>query len=286
MPLMTVTPDVSIIVIAWNVRDELEACFQSIRDHAGDLELEVFFVDNGSTDGSAELVAASFPEVTIVRRPTNEGIPARNHGLRRARGRLRMFLDSDARLTAGALPTAVAALDADPSVGLVGPRLVYPDGSLQLSTRRYPPLALPLLRRPPLARFLEDGATVRHHLMVDEPHDHARRVEYVLGACQLFRAEAQWEAGEIEAALWFGPDDAHWCFRIRTAGYDIVYVPEAVVIHDYRRTSASRPLSMMALRHLRGHLHFQRVWWRQRRQLIAEGRVMDRQAALDRMASC
>ncbi len=277
---MTSAIDVSAIVIAWNVRDELPACFQSIRDHRGALEVEVIYVDNGSTDGSAELVEADFPEVIVVRRPTNEGLPARNHGLRLARGRHRMFLDSDARLTAGALPAAVALLDRCPNVGLVGPRLVYPDGSLQLSTRRYPPLALPLLRRPPLARFFDDGRTVRHHLMADDPHDRRRRVEYVLGACQIFREEAQRAAGELRRALWFGPDDAQWCFSIRLAGYDVVYLPEAVVVHDYRRSSASRPLSMMALRHLRGHLHFQRVWWRHRRRLMSEGREMDSEASV------
>lgn len=275
---MTARPDVSVVVIAWNVRDELESCFQSLRDHAGPLSTETFYVDNGSTDGSADLVAERFPEVTIIRRPTNEGVPARNHGLRRARGRYRMLLDSDARLTAGALPTAIAVLEANPEIGLVGPRLVYPDGRLQLSCRRYPPLALPLLRRPPLARFFEDGPTVRHHLMADDSHEAQRRVEYVLGACQIFRAEAQAAAGEFDPAIWYGHDDADWCFSIRMAGYTVVYVPEAVVVHDYRRSSASKPFSLVSLRMLKAHVHFQRTWWAQRRRLVAEGRAMDLEA--------
>ncbi len=275
---MTPVPDVTAIVIAWNVRDELGDCFQSLRDHAGPLSVEVIYIDNGSSDGSPDLVAERFPEVAIVRLPTNEGLPARNHGLRRARGRDRMILDSDARLTAGALPTAVAVLQGDPSIGLVGPRLVYPDGTLQLSCRRFPPFALPVLRRPPLGRFFEDGPTVRHHLMAGCGHGARRRVEYVLGACQVFRAEAQHAAGEFDPAIWFGHDDAHWCFRVRMAGYDIVYVPEAVVVHDYRRTSAARPLSVMSLRMLQAHVHFQRTWWPHRRRLIAEGRQMDADA--------
>ena len=268
-------PDVSIIVIAWNVRDELAACFESIRDHAGDVSTEVLFVDNGSTDGSAELVAAEFPEVQIIRRPTNEGIPARNHGLRRARGRHRMFLDSDARLTAGALRRLVDVLDANPEIGLVGPRLIYPNGDLQLSTRRFPPLLLPLLRRPPLGKFFDDSAIIRRHLMSDDSHEHTRKVEYVLGACQLFRAEAQWEAGEIDQRIWYGADDADWCFAIRLAGMDVVYVPDAEVIHDYRRKTAAQPLSRQALRHLRAHFYLQRKWLPNRRRLRAEGRAMD-----------
>jgi len=277
-------PDVTVIVIAYDVREEVMACLESVECHAPPLSFEVILVDNGSSDGTADAVAERFPEVEVVRRPTNEGLPARNHGLRRARGRFRMFLDTDATLTPGALQTLVSALGAAPRAGLAGPRLVYPNGALQLSTRRFPPLMLPLLRRPPLGRFFEQGPTVRHHTMADDPHDRLRRVEYVLGACQLFRPEAQAAAGEIDERIWFGHDDADWCFRIRLAGWDVLYVPDAQVVHDYRRTSASSPLSTFALRFLVAHLHFQRKWARLRSRLVAEGRRMDDEAMASRFA--
>jgi GT2 family glycosyltransferase len=173
----------------------------------------------------------------------------------------------------------VRVLESDPRIGLVGPRLVYPDGRLQLSTRRFPPLLLPILRRPPLGRFFERRTTIRRHLMAGEPHDRTRRVEYVIGACQVFSAEAQRAAGEIDRHIWFGHDDADWCFRIRSAGYDVVYVPEAEVVHDYRRTSAGHPLSLFALRQLAAHVYFQWKWRRARRRLIEEGRRMDAETA-------
>jgi len=278
-------PDVTVIVIAHEVRDEVLECFASVERHRGDVEVELILVDNASRDGTADAVAERHPEATVVHLATNEGVPARNYGLRRARGRLRMFLDSDAMLTEGALPTLVRVLDESPGIGLVGPRLVYPDGSLQLSSRRFPPLMLPLLRRPPLSRWLENGRTIRRHLMADEQHDYRRRVEYVLGACQLFRAEAQHAVGEIDERIWYGHDDADWCFRIREAGFDIAYVPEAEVVHDYRRTSAANPFSLFAMRFLLAHAHFQRKWWRRRRRLLAEGAAMDRQASAGRLAS-
>jgi GT2 family glycosyltransferase len=181
-----------------------------------------------------------------------------------------MFLDSDARLTEGALATLVDAVERDPRTGLAGPRLTYPDGRLQLSARRYPPLALPVLRFPGLRRYFEGRPTIRRHLMADE-EPRRRPVAYVLGACQLFRAEAQEAVGEIDERIWFGHDDADWCFRVRRAGYDVLYVPEARVIHDYRRTTAAHPFSRHTLRVLVAHVHFQRKWWRARRELDEAG---------------
>ena len=271
-------PDVSVIVIAYEVRDEVLTCLRSVARHAGDLAVELIVVDNGSTDGTVAAVEEHFPQARIVALDTNEGLPARNHGLRRARGRMRMFLDSDALLTAGALPALVAVLHAHPRAGLAGPRLVNPDGSLQLSARRYPPLMLPVLRRPPLGHVFEKRRTIRRHLMADAPHDRRRKVEYVLGACMLFRAEAQEAVGEIDERIWYGHDDADWCFRIREAGYDVLYAPAAVVVHAYRRTSASNPLSLFALRFLLAHIHFQRKWLPRRRALVAQGRRMDEEA--------
>jgi N-acetylglucosaminyl-diphospho-decaprenol L-rhamnosyltransferase len=271
-------PDVTVIVVAHDVCDEVLACLASIEEHAGTLQAEVVLVDNASRDGTAESVAERFPGVEVVSLARNVGVAARNAGLRRARGRLRMFLDSDARLTAGALPELVAYLDAHPEAGLVGPKLVYEDGTLQLSARRFPPRLLPLMRRPPLGRLFEDSAAVRRHLMADDRHDQTREVEYVLGACQLFTAEAQAAAGEIDPRIFFGPDDVDWCLRIRRAGLQVVYHPAATVVHGYRRTSAARPASRIALRQLAAFARFQWTWRRERARLVQEGHEMDARA--------
>jgi GT2 family glycosyltransferase len=100
----------------------------------------------------------------------------------------------------------------------------------------------------------------------------------VLGACQLFTAAAQEAAGEIDPRIFFGPDDADWCFRIRRAGLAVVYHPAATVIHAYRRTSAARPLSRIAFEQLRAFGRFQWKWRRERSELLREGREMDARA--------
>ncbi|MDP9293586.1 MAG: glycosyltransferase, partial [Actinomycetota bacterium] len=200
------------------------------------------------------------------------------HGLRRSESRYTMFLDSDAALTPRALPTLVQALDNNPGWGLVGPRLLYDDGTPQWSCRRFPPLLLPLLRRPPLDRVFERRRTVRRHLMTDFGHDRTRPVLYLLGACQLFHTALARKAGPFDANVFIGWDDADWCFRIREAGGEIVFVPDAAVIHTYRRQSRKAPVSRAALHQLHGFVYFQRKYRSRRTSLIRLSRELDGRA--------
>ena len=270
-------PEVTIIVIAHSVRSELERCFASIREHA-ELSVQTILVDNASTDDTREWVRRVHPEVVLIELPENLGDAARDHGLRRVESPYTMFMDSDAALTEGALPAMVRAFEEHPDWGLIGPRLVHDDGTLQRSCRRFPPLLLPFLRRPPLGRFFEEGRAVQRHLMADFDYDHTRPVLYLIGACQLFRTSLARIAGPFDqrvfkaAIAWH---DADWCLRIRDAGGEIVYFPGATVIHTYRRATTKRPLSIAAWRQLKGFLYFQRKYARRRRGLIRLGDELD-----------
>jgi N-acetylglucosaminyl-diphospho-decaprenol L-rhamnosyltransferase len=267
-------PVVTIVIMAHSVRPELERCLASIAEHAG-MPVRTILVDNASTDDTCEWVRRTHPDVELVELPANIGYAARDHGLRRSETRYTMFLDSDAALTAGALPTLVRALDEHPAWGLVGPGLVYDDGSLQRSCRRYPPLLLPLLRRPPLGRYFEQRRTVQRHLMADFDHDRARPVLYLLGACQLFRTELARRAGAFDQRVFIGWDDADWCFRIREAGGEVVFLPDATVVHTYRRQTRQQPVSHAALRQLGAFVYFQRKYWSRRRGLLRLARELD-----------
>jgi GT2 family glycosyltransferase len=271
------TPAVTIVVVAHSVRDELERCFVSIDMHA-ELPVHTILVDNASQDDTLRWVEQAHPEVEVVGLEANLGVAARDHGLRRSRSPYTMFLDSDAALTAGALASMVAALEANPGWGLLGPKLVYEDGQLQLSCRRYPPLGLPLYRRPPFDRLFERRRTIRRHLMTEIDHDRTRPVLYVLGACQLFRTSLARRAGPFDDRVFLGWDDADWCIRIRDAGGEIVYFPQATVIHSYRRQTRRRPASRAALRQMGAFLYFQRTYWPRRRRLLRLQDELDRRA--------
>jgi N-acetylglucosaminyl-diphospho-decaprenol L-rhamnosyltransferase len=273
-------PDVSIVIVAHSVRNELERCLGSIRDFA-ELPVQTILVDNASTDGTVPWVRRSHPSVEVIELSKNIGTIARDHGLRRARGRFTMFLDSDAALTAGALPVMVEAMERNRGWGLIGPRLVGDDGSFQLSCRRFPPPLLPLIRRPPLSAFSENSAMVRWYLMTDVDHSRPRPVVYVLGACQLFRTslgKAVARRRAPSAGIFFGPDDVDWCIRMRDAGGEIVYFPAATVIHSYRRESRQRPISRHALRHLRAFAALQWRYRRRRQELDLLATELDRKA--------
>jgi N-acetylglucosaminyl-diphospho-decaprenol L-rhamnosyltransferase len=267
--------EVTVVVVAHSERPDLERCLRSIADLAG-VETQTVLVDNASTDDTVPWVRANHPEVEIVELGRNIGVAARQLGIERARAPLTMFLDSDAELTPGALPSMVQAFAVNPSWGLIGPRLIDGEGELQLSCRRFPPRTLPLVRRPPLSWFLDDSRMVRHHLMTDIDHSRTRPVIYVLGACQVFRTSLAGRAGPFPNWIFLGPDDIEWCIRIRDAGGEVVYFPEATVIHRYQRRSAASPVSRVALRHLRSFAAFQWAYRKRRRELIALQDEMDR----------
>lgn len=268
-------PVVTIVIVSHSVRRELERSLASIDAHAA-MPVETIIVDNASTDGTVDWLRRDHPDVTVVRLEQNVFGAARNHALPLARGRYTMFLDSDAALTPGALPKLADALNRHPDWVLVAPRLVYDDGTLQLSARRFPPRLLPILRRPPFDRVFEDGRVVRRHLMADEDLGRTRPILYAISACHLFRTEAARRIGPLDPQLAYGWEDADWCIRLRDVGGAVVLVPDAMVVHSYRRLTRRAPLSRAALRQLGCHLHFQRKYAGRRRELIRLQHELDR----------
>ncbi len=245
-------PVVSIVILTWNSRALLTECLAALPAATASLATEVIVVDNGSRDGTAEMLAGRDDVVTITNRSNRGVAPARNQGLRRARGELVALLDVDTVPAPGSFATLVARMRSAPRVGLVGPKLVDADGGLQYSCRRFPTLVDKVLRRLP-ARF---GRSV-----VDDVElrwwDHAgvREVDYVIGACQLIRRIALEEVGLLDEHIFYGPEDVDLCLRMHRAGWRVEYVPEAVVMHLERRVTR-KLLSTLTARHVYGLGYF------------------------------
>lgn len=227
-------PDLSVVILTWNSRALLETCLAALPAATAGRTSETIVVDNGSRDGTAELLAGR-PELVLIRNPANRGVaPARNQGLRAARGTYVALLDVDTVATPGALATLVAHLEAAARVGLVGPKLVGPDGRLQYSCRRFPTLLDKVLRRLPerLGGRVTSDVELRWW-----DHASVRPVDYVIGACQVIRRAALADVGLLDERIFYGPEDVDLCLRMHRAGWGVVYVPDAVIVHLERRVT-------------------------------------------------
>ena len=240
--------DLSIVIVNWNVRDLLRRCLESI--FASRLPgLEAIVVDNASSDGSLDMLRTEFSRVTLIANADNRGFPAgNNQGLAAARGRFVMALNPDTEIVGGALRRVIAYLDAHPEVGALGPQLLNPDGSVQSSRRRFPTFATALFESTWL-QGIAPRSVLRRYTMDDVPDDTVHQVDWVTGACIAVRREVLEKVGGFDEGFFMYSEELDWCRRIRAAGWKIVYLPEAKVIHHVGQSSEQA----VAAR----HIHFQ-----------------------------
>jgi GT2 family glycosyltransferase len=224
-------PDLSIVVVNWNTRELLRDCLASVYSGVGGLAAETIVVDNASTDGSPEMVAAEFPGALLIRNAENRGFAAANNqGFAVARGRHVLLLNSDTVVHGDVLGRSVAWLDAHPQVGAMGCRVLNTDGSVQRTCAMYPSVlnqflqasGLWKLRRP---RFLG------RYLMTDWGRDSERAVDTISGCYLLVRARVIEEVGPLDEAFFFFGEETDWCRRMRDAGWKLVFAPVGEITH-------------------------------------------------------
>lgn len=243
--------DLSICIVNWNVKDLLRDCLRSIYvGGAEGLSFDVIVVDNASTDGS-QILSQEFPQVHWVQNTTNVGFArANNQALAHARGRYVCFLNPDTVVKAGALTALVHYLDAHPRVGIVGPRLYYPDRQVQPSRRRFPTLLMALMESTPLAWLWPTNPWARRYRMEDIPDHEPQEVDWVTGACMVVRGDVLNLLLGFDEGFFMYSEELDLCRRAVEAGWRVAYVPQAEVIHVEGKSSAQ----VVAAR----HLHFNR----------------------------
>ncbi len=241
--------DLSVIIVSWHVRDLLRRCLQSVVTGAqlspeedayriGDWEVEILVVDNASTDGSPEMVRDEFPHVHLVANNENRGFTAANNqGLTLSRGRYLLLLNPDAEIVGDALTTMLDYAEANKDVGALGPRLLNPDGSTQSSRRRFPTFGTALVESTLVQEWWQDNQILRRYYMADTADDAVQRVDWVVGACLLVRRQAFEQVGGLDEEFFMYSEELDWCRRIKAAGWGIVYLPTAAIIHHEGKSS-------------------------------------------------
>ncbi|RME44615.1 MAG: glycosyltransferase family 2 protein [Chloroflexi bacterium] len=261
--------DLAIIIVNWNVRSLLQRCLASIYAAAPrDVKLHVIVVDNASADGSAGMVRETFPQVQLIANQQNMGFTRGNNqalmalGFTQAGGwrvpesrgtsrpRYVLLLNPDTEVVDDALAKMVTFMDAHPDVGVVGPQLLFPDGTVQSSRRRFPTLATAFLESTVFQQWWHDNPVARRYYVLDRPDDAIQDVDWVVGACMMIRGEAIEQAGLLDEGFFMYSEELDWCRRIKDRGWRVVYLPTARVIHHEGKSSEQ----VVPAR----HIHFQR----------------------------
>jgi GT2 family glycosyltransferase len=244
--------------VSWNARDDLRLCLTSLRTAAADpTTIETVVVDNASSDGSADMVAAEFPDVRLIRSPTNTGFSGGNNiGLEGMTAEYALLLNSDATSAPGALDRLLPWAEANPDAGIVGPKVVNPDGTLQFSCRRFPTFAAGVFRNVYIGRLFPNNRPAADYLMQDFDHNSILDVDWVSGCALLIRRECMEKIGLLDAATFFMYcEDMDWCLRAHEADWRVVYYPDAVVTHAIGRSS-DHAADRMILEHSRSMWRF------------------------------
>jgi len=224
-------PDLSVVIVSWNTVDMLHECLRTVEAGAAGLAVETIVVDNGSADGSADMVAARFPAVRLIRNAENVGFAAANNqGFNRARGEFILLLNSDTLVHGDVLAAAVAHLRANPHIGAFGPRVLNADGTIQQSTTGWPGLVDLLVMTCGLDRSGLPGLFDRYRMRLADRNRPAD-VAVVSGCAMFVRAAAMDEVGLLDTAFFFYGEETDLCRRFRTAGWRVAYAPVGDITH-------------------------------------------------------
>ena len=223
------TPDVSIIIVSWNTRELLLGCLAALPAAVGELHADVWVVDNGSTDGSVAAVRERYSSIRILENESNSGFAAANNqAIAACAGRYALLLNSDTIAEPASIERLVRFADGQPSAGIVGARLLNPDGSFQASFADFPSL------RSELLSVTGIGPRVFGRWYPNYgPHSSRanRRVDWIQGACMLARRAAIEQAGMMDEQYFMYNEEIDWCMQIWRAGWEVWYLPDARIIH-------------------------------------------------------
>ncbi|MCA9375541.1 MAG: glycosyltransferase family 2 protein [Candidatus Doudnabacteria bacterium] len=241
--------DLSILILNYKTPTLVRQCLKSIEKFPPQgYTYEVIVIDNDSRDGLGEFLEDEFPGVTFIPNEVNLGFPkAMNQGLRLSKGRYVLLLNPDITVLDDALTKMMNKMEEEQDIGMLGPKLLNPNGSLQHSCLgSYTTIPLVIYRRTKFGETKRGKGMVSEFLMEDWDHSSTREVAWMLGSSLLARRTVIEKVGLMDERFFMYLEDVDWCRRFRDAGYRVTYFPEAQMIHYYARGSAS-PNIFMAL---------------------------------------
>jgi len=252
---------VSIIIVTYNSAKVIGACLDSLAADCASGLAEAIVVDNASPDDSVRVVRENYPWATLIAGRENLGYSKGvNLGMQRARGRFLLVLNPDTVVRRGTLRRLIEFAEKTPDAGIIGPKLVFEDGTVQLSCRRFYTIRVLLMRRTPLGRLFPRSRVITDHLMSDWDHGSDREVDWVLGACMMVRRDAVREVGLMDERFFLYFEDVDWCYRMKQRGLKVYYLADAVIEHGHKRESAQAVLNRPFVAHLVSLFRYYEKW--------------------------
>ena len=224
--------DVSVIIVNWNTKEILRDCLESVYEQAGDIDFEVIVIDNASTDGSVEMIRSDFKRVVLLENAQNNGFAAANNqGMAVAKGRYVLLLNSDTVVLDGAIAKTVGFADAHPRAGVIGCRVLNPDGTLQPTCFMFPSILNMFLSSTYLYKLFPGSRFFGRELMTWWDRSDVRQVDVVTGCFMLVRREAIDQVGVMDERFFMYAEETDWCYRFRKNGWEVMFAPVGEIVH-------------------------------------------------------
>lgn len=232
--------DISFIIVSWNVRELLKRALQAMLDDTRAEKIEIIVVDNASRDGTVEMLRENFPNARVIANAENVGFTrGNNQALQIAQGRYLFLVNPDTEIQRGAARALIEFMDAPANarVGIVGPQLVYPNGAIQSSRRRFPKFSTALFESTKLEQWFPRNRQIAEYRLQNTDDNAIQDVDWVVGAAMFVRRAVHEQIGGLDERFFMYSEELDWCKRTKDAGWRVVYFPNARVLHHEAKSS-------------------------------------------------
>jgi len=251
--------DIDVIIVSTNEKRLLKTAIKSLFAFIGDIKIRIIVIDNNSKDGTSLYVERNYPLITIIKNDKIEGFAHNcNLGIKHSNSKYVLLLNPDTEVLPGSIGKLYNFLETNPKVGICGPQLIFPDGKLQMSCRRFPTWKTAFIRRSPFRGFFVNSKENRHHLGYDFNHSKSQPIDWLLGACLLIRRKMIKDIGLLDEKYFLYVDDIDYCYSAWKKKWPVWYVPTSIVVHHHAAASDKKLINIPSCHHLRSMWHYYR----------------------------